>query len=104
MVPKKFRERVLLELHWELTGMFKMKAIAHSYFWWPTLDKDIETIVRACVSCQSVNGAPQKALLHPWIWPTKPWQRIHIDFTGPFQGMVFFLLVDTHFKWPEITK
>ena len=102
MVPKKFRERVLLELHREHTGMFRMKAIARSYFWWPTLDKDIEAMVRACVSCQSVKGAPQKAPLHPWIWPTKPWQCIHIDFAGPFQGKMFFLLVDAHSKWPEI--
>ena len=102
VVPKKFRERVLLELHREHTGMFRMKAIARSYFWWPTLDKDIEAMVRACVSCQSVKGAPQKAPLHPWIWPTKPWQCIHIDFAGPFQGKMFFLLVDAHSKWPEI--
>ena len=40
--------------------------------------------------------------LHPSIWPTKPWQRIHVDFAGPFMGKFYFLVADAHSKWPEI--
>ena len=36
-------------------------------------------------------------------WPgLEPWQRLHIDYAGPFQGRMFFVLVDAHSKWPEI--
>ena len=42
--------------------------------------------------------------LHPWIWPAQPWQRIHIDYAGPFQGKYYFLVVDAHSKWPEIVE
>ena len=55
-------------------------------------------------SCQTVKHAPTAAPLHPWIWPTKPWQRIHVDFAGPFMGTSFLVVVDTHSKWPEVFK
>ena len=41
-------------------------------------------------------------LLHPWEWPTKLWQRIHLDFAGPFKGKIYFILIDSHSKWPEV--
>ncbi|CAB4007397.1 Uncharacterized protein K02A2.6, partial [Paramuricea clavata] len=43
-----------------------------------------------------------KVPLHPWEWPTTPWQRIHLDFAGPFQGRMFLIIVDAHSKWPEV--
>ena len=46
--------------------------------------------------------APAKVPLHPWVWPTKPWQRIHVDFAGPFLGQSFLVVVDAHSKWPEV--
>jgi len=49
-----------------------------------------------------VKQAPPSAPLHPWVWPTKPWQRIHIDYAGPFQGNMYLVVVDAHSKWPEV--
>ena len=34
----------------------------------------------------------------------KPWQRIHVDFAGPFQGKTYLLVLDAHSKWPEIVE
>ena len=48
--------------------------------------------------------APASAPLHPWIWPSRPWQRIHLDFAGPFLGKFFFILVDAHSKWAEVVE
>ena len=31
-----------------------------------------------------------------------PWQRLHLDFAGPFLDKMFLLVVDTHSKWPEV--
>jgi hypothetical protein len=42
------------------------------------------------------------APLQPWIWPSKPWEWIHVDFAGPFQDKMFFIAVDAHSKWPEV--
>ncbi len=45
---------------------------------------------------------PKAAPLHPWEWPAKPWQRIHVDFAGPFLNTTFLAVVDAHSKWPEV--
>lgn len=42
--------------------------------------------------------------MHPWLWPEQPWQRVHVDFAGPWKGKMFFLLMDAHSKWPEIVE
>ena len=34
--------------------------------------------------------------LHPWQWPAKPWSRIHVDYAGPFQSIMFYL------KWLDV--
>ncbi len=43
-----------------------------------------------------------RAPLNPWVWPSRPWERVHLDFAGPFQGSMFFIAVDAHSKWPEV--
>ncbi|KAI4899548.1 hypothetical protein NFI96_026864 [Prochilodus magdalenae] len=50
----------------------------------------------------SPSSVSKSVTLHPWPWPGAPWQRIHIDFTGPFEGRMFFVAVDAHSKWPEV--
>ena len=81
-----------------------MKSIARSYLLWPELDGDLEKQARSCLPCQAVKQPPPPAPLHPWIWPDRPWQRIHIDFAGPFLGRMFMLMVDAHSKWTEVFK
>ena len=68
-----------------------MKGIACSYFWWPGLDRSIERLAKSCLECQAVKKAPASAPLHPWSWPTGVFQRIHIDYAGPFQGAKFLV-------------
>ena len=38
------------------------------------------------------------------IWPSTPWQRIHVDFAGPFMGKMFLVVIDAHSKWPEVVE
>ena len=56
------------------------------------------------VSCQAVKSAPAPAPLHPWVWPDKPWKRVHLDFAGPFMGRMYLIAVDAHSKWPEVIE
>ena len=102
VIPHKLRKQVLQELHQSHVGIVRMKSLAHSYFWWPSLDEEIEELVKGCIQCQSVRNAPENAPLHPWLWPSKPWKRIHIDFAGPLRGHYYLILVDAPSKWPEV--
>lgn len=94
--------RVLDSLHEGHVGTVKMKSLARSYVWWPGIDKQIEDITKTCPGCQGIQNAPPQAPLHPWEWPSTPWQRVHIDFAGPFMNSMFLIAVDAHSKWPEV--
>ena len=102
VIPRKLQTHTLQELHRDHPGAFRMKSLARVYLWWPGLDKEIEDLAKSCLPCQSVKQAPAAAPLHPWIWPTKPWQKIHVDFAGPFLGKLSLIVVDAHSKWPEV--
>jgi hypothetical protein len=102
IIPKSLQGDILKELHSTHAGMSQMKRLSRSYVWWPGLDRQIEDLVKGCIHCQSNRDSPAAVPLNPWSWPAKPWQRIHIDFAGPFLGKMFFLVVDAHSKWPEV--
>ena len=98
VVPQKFRNHILLELHEGHIGIVKMKGLARSYVWWPGIDQDIESLAKKCQGCQKVQFEAPTVPLHPWEWPIKPWQRIHLDYAGPFMEHMFLIIVDAHSK------
>lgn len=102
VVPKKLQNKILTELHDSHLGVVKVKSLARQHVWWPNIDSAIEDLISKCKHCISAKKNPPHSPLHPWEWPTKPWQRIHIDFAGPIANLNLLLLVDAHSKWPEI--
>jgi len=102
VIPSRLREAIVKELHKGHPGVTRMKAIAQSHLWWPGLDKDLEKATHAYVSCQAVKQAPDMEQLHPWVWPSHPWQCIHIDFSGPFWGEMYLLVINAHSKRGEV--
>ena len=84
--------------------MFRMKALARSYVWWPNIDSHIERTVSFCNTCQSMRSAPPTAQIHPWVFPARPWSRIHVDFAGPISGCMYMVVVDAYSKFPEVVK
>ena len=85
-VPNPVRSRVLewghssrLACH---PGVARTESFLRRYFWWPTLRKDVEGFVAACVSCnraKSSHAAPA-GLLRPLPLPSRPWSCIAVDF------------------------
>ena len=102
VIPSRLRETVLAELHQSHPGATKMKMLARSYVWWPNIDSDIEQMVKACPGCQSVQKEQPAVFLHPWEHTARPWERVHLDFAGPFRGSYCLVMVDSHSKWPEV--
>ncbi|KAL0160062.1 hypothetical protein M9458_043787, partial [Cirrhinus mrigala] len=76
--------KLLDELHHEHPGICRMKALA-----------------RSILCCLVVQKSPAGAPLHPWRWPERPWQRIHIDFTEKYKQF-FLVVIDSHSKWLEV--
>ncbi|XP_062539128.1 uncharacterized protein K02A2.6-like [Armigeres subalbatus] len=102
VVPSVLGRRVLKELHCTHFGTTRTKSLARAYCWWVGMDHDIEEMISNCAECQSVRPNSVKTRLHCWEMPTMPFQRVHVDFAGPFQDTYFFILVDAYSKWPEI--
>ena len=101
VIPVQLRQVVLHELHRGHEGIVKIKQLAWSYVWWPKIDKEMDEVVKAFALCQSECSAPPRVILQPWPWPSTPWERVHVDFLGPFMGKMMFVAVDAHSKWPE---
>ena len=102
VVPPQGRSQVVDELHETHPGICKMKSLARSYVWWPNMDSTLESKVRTCNHCQMHRKNPPEAPLHPWEWPSRPWERVHIDYAGPFLGKMFLIMVDAYSKWLEV--
>ena len=77
-------------------------SLARSYIWWPGIDNDIEQLAKHCKGCEQCQNMPKQAPLHPWEWPSTPWQRVHVDYAGPFFGYNYLVVIDVRSKWPDM--
>ncbi|EFO91976.1 hypothetical protein CRE_11440 [Caenorhabditis remanei] len=102
VIPTVLRQKVLKTLHRAHPGIVRMKMLARSYVYWPGIDKDIEKVVKSCDECASAAKNPVKNLLYSWPIPKKPFERVHVDFAGPVDGMYYLVFVDSFSKWPEV--
>ena len=58
----------------------------------------IEGEVQSCHTCQENKRSPAAVPRPPWEWPETPWNRLHVDYAGPFLGKMFLIVVDAHSK------
>lgn len=85
-------------------GIRKSIEIMKRYFYWPTLSYDVQQFVSSCESCKE-NKAANHCLRPPLsTFPLtfKPWQRIYLDFLGPYprtrRGNTSILIAVDHFS------
>ncbi|KAG7313082.1 hypothetical protein JYU34_000165 [Plutella xylostella] len=100
VIPTEYRDHMLKELHTSHLGVVKSKCAARSRFWWPSIDKDIESWIGSCAQCASVRSAPPRAPPAPWPAETAPWTRIHIDYLSIGQR-TYLVIIDAYSKWLE---
>ena len=101
VIPPRGRETVLTELKGGHPGVSRMKSLARGLVWWPGMDVAFERMVKQCQKCQQIQPSPPAAPLQPWIWPTRPWSRLHVDYAGPIETKMFLIVIDAHSKWIE---
>lgn len=102
VIPPQGRAAVLRLLHSGHCGESRTKSFARRYVWWPNMDRDISDMVSECTVCQELRSSLPETPMHPWEWPSGPWQRVHVDYCGPFHGSMFLLIVDAHSKWMDV--
>ena len=104
VIPSQLRGHVMKILHSTHIGMCGMKSIARSYVYWPRIDADIENTCKTCDSCGKYGNSKPRVADHPWNRPTGPWQRVHVDYAGPFMNSMWLVLQDAYSKWPEVIR
>ncbi|MBM6549361.1 RNase H-like domain-containing protein, partial [Streptococcus dysgalactiae] len=102
VIPPTLRSAILEDLHSGHLGVQKMKSLARCLCWWPEIDADIRRKAIQCPGCQhKVLRQPSKWT--PWPLSCEPWQRVHMDYCGPFLQKYYALVViDSYSKWPEV--
>ncbi|XP_053692552.1 uncharacterized protein K02A2.6-like [Sabethes cyaneus] len=98
VVPKVYRQPVLKTIHKGHPGQERMKSVMRSHVYWPGVDQDVQNFVSSCSACASVAKSPPKTLLSSWPQTSHPWQRLHVDYAGPFEGQYFMVIVDSYRK------
>ena len=101
IIPPQGRASVLKLLHEGHPGENRTKMLARMYVWWPKLDDDVSVMVRNCDTCQQLGSKAPQAPLHPWQWPSRPWERVHVDYCE-LEGRMFLILIDAHSKWIDV--
>ena len=85
-ITKNLRDKVMYESHVQPyvghCGIQATTQAIETYFYWPSMRKDIHTYVEQCMVCQKVKYDRGKALglLQPLPIPNVPWESISIEF------------------------
>lgn len=102
VIPASIQNFVLKKLHYTHPGINAVKSLARSTVWWPKCDFDIEDFIKRCEHCQKYSPREPQTPLNLWNTPEKAWDRVHIDFTGPYEGQYWFVVIDAFSRWLEI--
>ena len=103
IIPTALRARVLNMLHLTHIGIVRMKSLARIHVWWPNIEVDIAAHCKDCTACAET-GPNQPENMSAWPVPDGTWQRIHIDFAGPFLDDMWLVVMDAFSKWPHVLK
>lgn len=103
IVPSSLRKRVLAMLHAGHWGIVRTKQLARRHCWWPGIDKEIQILVQSCETCLQNSSSPRQEFTS-WPLPSKPWERIHVDFAGPFLNHMYLICVDAYSNFPYVIE
>lgn len=99
VIPPSLQQQVLSELHDSHPGIVRMKGLARTCVWWSGLSGAIEQTMHNCGTCQGNRWQFPVVPLQPWPpWPcsAEAWERVHINYAGPFFGYMYLVVVDSH--------
>ena len=109
VVPAGLTTQLIHIVHQGHQGMTRTKQRLRQYYWWSSMDKQVEELIRNCVVCSSSSDKTAKtytAPMTPISFPDEPWKKISMDIVGPMDTLPYdcryaVTLVDLHSKWPK---
>lgn len=102
IIPETLRKAVMEYLHRSHPGIVQSQSLAKTYVYWPRINRDLEEMIKQCNSCQRFKNKEPETPLNSWNLPQGPWQRVHLDFKGPFKNRMWLVVIDAYSRWLEI--
>jgi hypothetical protein len=103
VMPSKLRMETLKHAHKGHQGIVKTKQALRTKVWWPKIEKDSKDYVQRCHAYLCLGQADPPAPIKFNQMPSKPWERLHMDFLGPYtSGETLLVVTDAYSKFPEV--
>ena len=99
VIPVKFRNKVLEELHQNHPGNSRMKSLSRIHIWFPNIDKEIENIVKSCKNCEKDSNEPNKIKYTRIRYAMKILPKMKILRLQPSNTFKMAYLMIKNFKW-----
>ena len=103
VIPKLLYQRAIDIAHENHQGLSKTKALLREKVWFPGIDDLVQKTLQSCIACQAVGKPAPPEPLHLQDMPKSPWEKLHIDFSGPLpSGEYLLVVVDRYSRFPEV--
>ena len=56
-------------------------------------------MARQCFQFEQNAREPTRIPMTSWLFPQRPWSRIHLDYAGLIEGKMILIVVDPYSKW-----
>ena len=103
VLPKSLQSRAVKLAHAGHQGIVKTKSLLRETVWFPGIDNMVEKAVADCLPCQLSVPKNSRESSQMTPLPDDPWKEVSVDFTEPFAGGEYLLVViDKYSRFPEV--
>ena len=103
VVPHSLQVRAISLAHEGHQGVVKTKKLIREKIWFPGIDRQVESMIAGCLPCQVVVPNHTQEPLCMSELPSSPWEKVGVDFCGPFpSGDYLLVVVDEYSRYPGV--
>ena len=102
VIPMMSRDNTVEIAHEGHHGMVRTEQILRAHVWFPGIDAHVHKVIRKCKPCQTVTQDFHRKPLQINHLPSGPWQKVSIDFAGPFGSCVALVLWVQYSRMPKV--
>ena len=99
LIPPSCRDDIMADLHGSHASINKAMDLARTCVYWPSIEADITTYSKWCLTCIKCSNLPVK-MLKPHKVPPRPWVKIGVDFFQDHLGKKHLIVADYFSKFP----
>lgn len=103
VLPLSCRSDALNRLHDAHRGIVSCKNRAREALYWPSMNRDIENMIKTCEVCQRHQRSNQHEPLADRQLTDRPWQQVGMDFFH-LNGITYLLVIDYFSKYVDVQQ